>query len=71
MPGDIATGLHFTGQQSKGQTEVVRLLLEHGADANVRDEDGNTPSELGSQIRTLQPEIVELLSDCGASSVKK
>jgi hypothetical protein len=63
------TPLHFAA--SKGQTEVVRLLLEHGADAHVRDENGNTPSELGSIFGHYEPEIVELLSDCGASSVKK
>jgi ankyrin repeat protein len=52
-----------------GQTEVVRLLLERGADAHVRDQYGDTPSELGSQ--NGHHEIVELLFDCDASSVKK
>jgi ankyrin repeat protein len=44
-----------------GRTEVVRLLLERGADTHVRDEDGLTPSELGSQEG--YHEIVELFSD--------
>jgi ankyrin repeat protein len=29
-------------------TQVVRLLLEHGADLNVRDKLGGTPSRLGT-----------------------
>ena len=41
------TPLHCAA--SYGQIGVVRLLLERGADPHVRDEDGNTPSELGSQ----------------------
>jgi hypothetical protein len=56
--------LHFAA--ASGHTEVVRLLLERGADAHVRDKDGKTPSELGSQYH----EIVKLLSDYTASSVK-
>jgi ankyrin repeat protein len=45
------------------------LLLEHGADVNARDEDGNTPSQLAS--RDGHPEIVELLSEYRAESVKE
>jgi hypothetical protein len=68
MPEVASAGLRFTGQQST-DTEVVRLLLEHGADTHVRDESGKTPSEWVS--REGHHEVVELLSDCDASSVKK
>ena len=51
-----------------GGIRAVRLLLEHGADVNVRDKDGRTPSELGS--RWGQQEIVNLLSEYSAKSVK-
>jgi Ankyrin repeats (many copies) len=50
-------------------TQAVQLLLEHGADVNVRDKYGHTPSDLtpfyGNQ------EIVELLSAYSAESVNK
>ncbi len=48
-----------------GKIEVARLLLKHGADVNSRGESGKTPSQ-----RTTQPEILELLSEYGAESVK-
>jgi len=54
-----------------GQTEVVRLLLARGADAHVCDEHGKTPSEHASGSREGHHEIVELLSECDTSSVKK
>lgn len=40
--------------------EFVRLLLEHGADVNARDQFGDTPSQVGS--RCGYPESLELLS---------
>jgi len=40
------TALHLAARN--GQTEVMRLLLERGADPHVHDEDGDTPSEVGS-----------------------
>ena len=47
--------------------EPVRFLLEHGADVNVRDDAGETPSQLASSKGFR--EIVELLSAYGAESV--
>ena len=47
----------------------MRLLLERGADVNVRDEDSDTPSRLAS--RRGHQEIVELLSEHGAEFVKE
>ena len=47
----------------RGNVQVVRLLLEHGADVNERDKWGKTPSQL-----TKQQETLELLSKYGAKS---
>jgi hypothetical protein len=62
------TPLHWAAQGG-GRTEVLRLLLEHGADVSARDEYGSTPSELASLYG--YPEIVELLSEYCAKSVKR
>jgi hypothetical protein len=59
------TSLHWAARD--GRTEIARLLLEHGADVNARDKNGETPSQFGSH----RPEIVELLSEYGAGSVKE
>jgi hypothetical protein len=53
-----------------GNIQAVRLLLEHGADVNARNKDGLTPSQTGSQHWQGRDEIVELLSEYGAESVK-
>jgi ankyrin repeat protein len=45
--------------------EVARLLLKHGADVNVRDESGETPSQY-----TMRQDISELLSEYDALSLK-
>ena len=50
----------------KRSNQAVRLLLEHGADVNVRNISGDTPSQLGS--RYDYEEIVELLSEYGVES---
>jgi ankyrin repeat protein len=52
----------------KNNIQIVRLLLEHGADVNARDYLGNTPSQLYTVTST--PEIAELLSNYGAKSVE-
>ena len=41
------TALHYAA--AGGFLRVIRLLLEHGADATVRDEAGNTPRDLALQ----------------------
>jgi len=48
---------------SVGNIQVVRLLLEHGADVNAHDKSGRAPFQL-----TDQQEILELLSKYGAKS---
>ena len=57
------TPLHRAVERDRIQ--VVRLLLEHGVDVNARDESGKTPSQY-----TAQQEILKLLSEYGAESVK-
>jgi ankyrin repeat protein len=52
----------------KRNIQAVRLLLEHGADVNVRNRSGETPSQLG--LKYGRHEIVELLSEHSAESVK-
>jgi ankyrin repeat protein len=42
-----STPLHWAA--NIGRIGVVRLLLEHGADVNLRDGNGNTPSQLASE----------------------
>lgn len=48
--------------------DVARVLLEHGADANWRDEAGNTPVHCAIQSRIVRDpaEFVELLVEFGA-----
>jgi ankyrin repeat protein len=57
------TSLHKAVEE--GNILVARLLLEHGADVNACDESGLTPSRL-----TTKQNILELLSEYGAKSVK-
>ena len=61
--GGGKTALHRAVE--KGTIQVAQLLLEHGADVNARDGFGDTPSQ-----RTTQQDILELLSEYGAKSVK-
>jgi hypothetical protein len=43
---------------------IIRLLLEYGADSNVKNEDGDTP--LHAAVRVNSPRIITLLLDYGA-----
>jgi ankyrin repeat protein len=61
------TPLHWAAM--KGEIGAVQLLLEHGADVNVRDKYGETPSQVGSSWG--HHEIAELLSAHGAKSVEE
>ena len=59
------TALHWAAKY--GNISGARLLLEHGACVDLRDEDGLTPSQLGSGYQG----IVELMSEYGAESVEE
>ncbi len=49
-----------------GHTEIVRILLKHGADVNARDGSGDTPLMLA--VRWGLPELMDLLLAHGADA---
>src|SRR5688572_24198457 len=59
------TGLHTAAQQ--GHVGVVRVLLEHGADPNAREEGDNT-SPLHWAAARGDIEIVRALLDAGSDA---
>ncbi len=50
---------------SKGNIEVVKVLLDKGADANAKNKDGGTALMLAAQDGNL--EVVKLLKARGAT----
>ena len=54
---------------AKGEAEMVKILLEKGADANISDTSGKTALELAEE--TGHTEIVHLLLDVGAVHLKQ
>jgi ankyrin repeat protein len=50
----------------KGCTEVARILLQHGAEANARDKNNRTPLHWASEVGHL--EVVQLLLNHGADA---
>jgi ankyrin repeat protein len=59
------TALHIASYH--GHVAVVLLLLEYGADPNVRDKYGRTPSDFASEMG--RGKIVELLSKNSTKSI--
>lgn len=49
----------------EGYEAVVQLLLEHGADVNLKDDDGQTA--LDSAIRKGHEPVIRLLKATGAT----
>jgi len=49
----------------RGHLDVVKLLLEHGADPNVQDDEGETPLHHAAAWRD-NVDIVRLLLEHGA-----
>jgi ankyrin repeat protein len=60
---DDVTALHLASRD--GHADVTRVLLEHGADVNARDRDGQTALHRASRIR--QVKVVRMLLKLGAS----
>ena len=54
----------FSSPLSREMVEIVRLLVEQGADVTAKDKSSSTPLHLASSFGT--PEIVRLLIECGA-----
>jgi ankyrin repeat protein len=51
------------------QPEIVKILLEHGASANVKDEHQQTPLHLA--VYHGLPEVAKVLVDAGAPVTAK
>jgi len=62
-----STPLHLAS--GSGHIDLVRLLLERGADVEARDEDGRTAYQL--TVRRGMVEISELLSKHGVHGEKR
>jgi ankyrin repeat protein len=62
-----ATALYMAS--SKGHTDIVAYLLEHGADHEIAFENGYTP--LHAAVSCKQERVVELLLKHGASLLIK
>ena len=51
----------------EGHVNVVAFLIEHGADVDLQDKDGNTALHYAARCSDFFPEIVEMLLNLGAS----
>jgi ankyrin repeat protein len=59
------TTLHWA--LSEGHAELVRVLLEHGADVNVQDKIGSTPFQMATSMRYV--EVIRILLDRSVGNV--
>jgi ankyrin repeat protein len=64
VPTSCEEGRLFSAATS-GDLDEVKLLLEHGADPNVKDNDGRTPLHYAADFD--HPEVVKLLLEHGAN----
>lgn len=58
----FSTPLHYAAEKNKG--ECIKLLVNYGADVNIKNKHGDTPLHLASQFVRLKS--VKALLKCGA-----
>lgn len=63
------TGLHFCGQEKN--FEVAKILLDSGADPNMKDQHGNAPLWTALFISREDFKVVKLLREYGADPKSK
>jgi ankyrin repeat protein len=51
---------------SRGDPDVVRLLLQYGSDVHARDDKGQTPLMIAAARGSLS--VIQLLSEYGAAN---
>ena len=67
---DESTPLHPVSFQCHWHPELVRMLLEHGADVSVRNNLGLTPSLLASRSRNVEVIRIHLERGADATAVR-
>jgi len=63
-----STPLHIAVEYSKEGMEVAKLLVDRGADVNLKDSDGKTPLDLA--VEDENTEMIKYLEAIGAKSGK-
>jgi len=71
VPGVVRTAVGHCGRYAvheASRVDILRLLVRHGADLNVHDDDGQTPLHIASRHNNLQTlhELVNGGADCYA-----
>lgn len=66
---DSRTYLHWAAY--KGNTDLIKWLLKHGADVHLTDSKGNTPLVFGASAGLKDPHIYELFFQNGVNPMQK